>query len=338
MSSSIPSSRATPGDAHRRKPAPRHSGIDLLRVVAIMAVVLGHLPLEPGMRATIYGWHVPLFFFLSGWFYRPGRTVEDEVTNRWRTIGRPYVFWLLVIGSVEVSALLIRDEFSPVALARMAWGGALLVSPFSAFWFMSALFFGAVLYRVLADRLTPEAALLVGILAMACAGWVGEPAAKLPLALGQAAMSLVFLYAGHRAAGITRPGRVTGAAAVAVVISGACALWTGLVPPLDMKVADMGAPIVSVLLALVMSWGLTAAAASLPSLGRGADSVVTELAATGTAVIFLHALFIWGTVRWEVPTPVAFPIMVVLCWAVALVLAKAPASEWTLGRPRRTRG
>lgn len=338
MSSDTPAARATPRDSHRLKPASRHSGIDLLRVVAIMAVILGHLPLEPGMRAAIYGWHVPLFFFLSGWFYRQGRTVKDEVTNRWRTIGRPYVFWLLAIGCVEVTALLTYGEFSPVALARMAWGGALLVSPFSAFWFMSALFFGAVLYRVLADRLTPEAALLVGILAMVCAGWVGEPTAKLPLALGQAAMSLVFLYAGHRAAGITHPGRATGTAAVAVVIAGAWALWAGLVPPLDMKVADIGAPIVSVLLALVMSWGLTAAAASLPSLGRGANHVVTELAATGTAVIFLHALLIWGSVRWDVPTPFAFPILVVLCWGVALVLARAPGSEWTLGRPRRMGG
>ncbi|WP_425435832.1 acyltransferase family protein [Micrococcus lylae] len=78
--------------APTRAAAPRDVGIDALRVAAIAAMVCDHLVLPEPLRNAIYGWHVPLFFFLSGWFYPPGRRPIQELRGRWTSVGRPYVF------------------------------------------------------------------------------------------------------------------------------------------------------------------------------------------------------------------------------------------------------
>ncbi|MFL6065424.1 MAG: hypothetical protein ACJ72G_12205 [Friedmanniella sp.] len=46
--------------------AVRSGGIDALRVLAILAVVLGHVWLSDFVYKLVCPWHVAIFFFLTG--------------------------------------------------------------------------------------------------------------------------------------------------------------------------------------------------------------------------------------------------------------------------------
>ena len=52
--------------------------IDYLKAIAIYLVILGHLPDELHIKWGIYLFHMPLFFIISGYLYKP-RKVKDEI-------------------------------------------------------------------------------------------------------------------------------------------------------------------------------------------------------------------------------------------------------------------
>jgi fucose 4-O-acetylase-like acetyltransferase len=104
---------------HEKKPAARSLLIDAVRGMAISLVALGHTNQgimhrgwwdgsKVGLRLdiTIYAFHMPAFFFVSGIFLYasaekrgPGRFTVERV----RTLLYPYVLWTLIsAGSVEL--------------------------------------------------------------------------------------------------------------------------------------------------------------------------------------------------------------------------------------------
>jgi fucose 4-O-acetylase-like acetyltransferase len=104
---------------HKQKPAARSLLIDAVRGMAISLVALGHTnqgiihrgwwgasKVGLGLDITIYAFHMPAFFFVSGIFLYasaekrgPGRFTMERV----RTLLYPYVLWTLIsAGSVEL--------------------------------------------------------------------------------------------------------------------------------------------------------------------------------------------------------------------------------------------
>lgn len=139
------------GTSGRQKLSTRNIGIDLLRVISVIAVVLGHAwPFMPG-EEFLQIWRMPLFFFLAGFFLSSSRTLRVEFTIRWRTLGIPYLVWLAVL-----STLVLVHHFTPWPfentwgiLAGALFGGGLTDMPYLAFWFISVLFFALLWVRIL---------------------------------------------------------------------------------------------------------------------------------------------------------------------------------------------
>lgn len=128
----------------------RSSALDAVRVVGIIAIVVGHVASENLlMRATLYPWHVAVFFVISGYLWKNGRPFSDEIRRRTRTLALPYAFWLVVI-SVPFVALSGRygSLTGTEALAYVV-GGSHLGRPFSAFWFIGALYAACLLLRAI---------------------------------------------------------------------------------------------------------------------------------------------------------------------------------------------
>lgn len=46
--------------------------IDLLRTIGITLMVLAHIPLPSSFVHLVHGFHMPLFFVISGYLYRGG--------------------------------------------------------------------------------------------------------------------------------------------------------------------------------------------------------------------------------------------------------------------------
>lgn len=76
----------------------RLTWIDWCKSVAILMVILGHLPLHEQISHFIYLWHMPLFFMLSGYLYKRC-ALKDELKKCTYSILLPYliynIFYLL---------------------------------------------------------------------------------------------------------------------------------------------------------------------------------------------------------------------------------------------------
>ena len=116
--------------------------IDIAKGIGILLVVLGHNDLQayhPMLHRFIYAFHMALFFFLSGIFFKPERPFKEIFARRFSGLMKPLIFIILFIYSVSVL-------FGKMSFA--AAGGRLLKSLYMTgpylnwvqLWFLPVLF------------------------------------------------------------------------------------------------------------------------------------------------------------------------------------------------------
>ena len=131
----------------------RETWVDNVKSFACLMVVLGHLSqsmvrsgiaspddLYGWFQATIYTFHVPLFFICSGYLYQ--RNARANFPGVWRrnvkkkllALGVPYVAFTLITLGMK---LLASDDVNIPAPDPLA---TLLLSPTSPYWFLYTLF------------------------------------------------------------------------------------------------------------------------------------------------------------------------------------------------------
>ena len=131
----------------------RNHIIDILRGIAIFLVVFGHVTHLPEMRTYIWGFHIPIFFFISGLLFRKEKFEKftDFLKSRLKNIVLPYaifylatlVYWILIErhsrgADVSVESQLIGLVYGTYDMRYMMFNGAL--------WFIPCLFSMEMLY------------------------------------------------------------------------------------------------------------------------------------------------------------------------------------------------
>jgi len=71
--------------------------LDACKGIGIILVIAGHTPLDPSIRGIIYGFHMPLFFFLSGYFFSMKKGgFLSFIISKIRSLLIPYLFFSVV--------------------------------------------------------------------------------------------------------------------------------------------------------------------------------------------------------------------------------------------------
>jgi acyltransferase len=314
----------------------RSAAIDAVRVLGLTAVVVGHAFAEPAVRSTLYPWHVPVFFFLTGYLWTSGRDLRTELRKRSATLLRPYLAWLVLVGALVLGVRLATGrDVSPGMIGEMLLGGTYIGSPLYTFWFATALVFAALAYRVL-ERLPPWARGSIPLATLVLAYAFPAAVAGVPLSLGVAVPSVLFLFAGELArrmrARIGRPFAV-GAALIGVA---AVLVSTGLSRPVDIKQGDFGTLLLSPVVGAIASLGIVLVAeVAVPRLGDRAGRAIVALAAGGLMVMLLHPVLLWalGNDSSAGSWPI-FLTALIAPWSLALALRHTALSPWLLGVPR----
>lgn len=319
-------------------PASRDAGIDAVRTLAILAIVAGHIWASETITLALYSWHVPVFFFLSGYLASARKPVRDFVRDRAQTLLRPYLAWFTVIYIAFLIVTLLGPAPSLMTLVAPLYGGYYALRPFTTFWFVFVLFAAVVLFR-LAMRAPLWALGVLAAVAVAFATFLGPQLATTPLAVGSAIPALAFVIAGFAARRV-EPRIPSGAAtriplgAALLLIAGA-ALASGLVDPVNIKQGDWGTPVAGILVACLISWGLVLIARAV-AWGR-LGAVFTSFALIGFAVVLAHPAVLWmiTPVIDGMPRPVVFLLALGLPAAAGYALQRTPLAGWATGSPQR---
>ncbi|MGC5049619.1 acyltransferase family protein [Micrococcus porci] len=326
--------------------------MDALRLVSISAVVLGHAYLaDLTFSPYLEIWRMPLFFFLTGYFWTRGRPWAADALSRFRSLMVPYLLWSVLMTLVVLSWSR-RSQIDGVTLADLVsagwYGGADQPPPWWAFWFISVLFFVSLLRRAL-ERAPFWAGWAVALAGLAAAELVPKSAiARTPLGIGLAAPCLFYVLAGEAFRRRVQPQirRHRTLIGVALVAAGVGAVALGL-PPHNIKWGGFGlfpwTPLTGTAMAagMVLVFGAFVerrlrAFARATGTGRTIRAGITALTRTGTVVVLLHGLVLMEAMRVGIEDNLMkFVVALTVSWAVGLALLATPLARPLAGVPQQ---
>ena len=117
------------------------------------------------MHSFAYSFHMPLFFIVSGYFFRP-KTMNDIIISSFRRLIVPLVFTtlLMLVISIIESIIELDGVKKPIEVIEMLlyangsssnyqtlWGD---FSCIGSLWFLGCLFWAKIIYGFLHSRLT----------------------------------------------------------------------------------------------------------------------------------------------------------------------------------------
>lgn len=179
--------------------------LDIARGVGMLAIMLGHLP-SPTIWRVVFTFHVPIFFLISGYFFKEGTAFGPFLQRKVRTLLVPYYVVCLVLIVFAGIGAQILSSANPLEVMRF-WGVASLygagssgafpssIGPIGAIWFLWATFWGTLfLWPILKARPSVRPVLVLGVF---LAGYLTKDIVWLPLSIQAGAVATLFMYFGH---------------------------------------------------------------------------------------------------------------------------------------------
>lgn len=196
----------------------RNRAIDILRCIAIVLVVLGHMYPIPGgawfeYHFPIYSYHMALFLFISGYLFRDieWQDYGHYIWSKTISLAIPLLAWNIVYAGI-VSLINLRHPTNFLPATTSIWNlHNLIVEPFFsghqyllnlATWFVGMLYLTLIVFGLihLLGKYMPEWALLVFYLGCAILGLYSatlQLPARYWLVLQRIAYALFFVQFGR---------------------------------------------------------------------------------------------------------------------------------------------
>ena len=188
--------------------AKRPTSFDIAKAVALIAVVVGHCSfagVPQGVVKACYSFHMPLFFIVSGYFFKQQ---EDERALLRKSVsgllvpylGTSLILIVLMVFRTIFDGGLVVETVRSWTVAALYGSGAVLdsmpegVMAIGAIWFLLALFWSRLLLN--AALKTDYPALVC--LALFIVGIGSADSIWLPLAVQPAMCAVLFLYIGFK--------------------------------------------------------------------------------------------------------------------------------------------
>lgn len=133
--------------------------VSIAKALGIILMVMGHAGCPEYLHDFIYLFHMPLFFFLSAYFFRDAKVVESAgqyVVRKFKNLYWPYIKWSIIflllhnlffqIGFYD-NSLTWQELFVNVKCSvRGMWQGEHMLG---AYWFLISLFWESLLFGLI---------------------------------------------------------------------------------------------------------------------------------------------------------------------------------------------
>ena len=170
----------------------RDDSFDVLRGIGILLMVMGHIGFGEVFDKYIHGFHMPIFFFVSGFFFNTKNGFASYFIHQMKTIILPYALFTLLCQPLhyfytgEWSFSYFVLSFLTSNRNRIDVAGAL--------WFLLCMFSAKMLFYVII-RYTKGIGTTVIVVALTLASSCMR--VKLPLCMDSACSMLLVIYVGY---------------------------------------------------------------------------------------------------------------------------------------------
>lgn len=180
------------------KMARRIAWIDNAKAIGILLVIFGH-SYNCRLTSWIYSFHMPLFFFLSGLTFRPGKSFAEFAKHKAKRLLLPYLGYAVLRFAYQCVLALAAGNANLIPRYALGVFICLRNSDYSVgLWFLPLLFFTELLLFGIM-RLTGKEILRFAILAgltMASFAYCAGIATPLPFGIDVVPISALFAFAG----------------------------------------------------------------------------------------------------------------------------------------------
>lgn len=177
----------------------RLNHIDILKGIGIILMVIGHMHYWPNFNKFIFGFHMPLFFWISGYLYHKPTNILIYAMRKVRTLLIPYFIaglaysfldWFRAGWDFEELAFNLKSVFIKTTYDLPIE---------SALWFLFALFWVTLMYAALDVCVRSGTIQILIVIVITTAGclwtrWLHY----LPWGLNSAMSALGFFALGHQ--------------------------------------------------------------------------------------------------------------------------------------------
>jgi polysaccharide biosynthesis protein PslL len=116
--------------------------LDIARGIGILLVVLGHNDfgaISPFFHQVIYSFHIPLFFFLAGYFISISVPFSEYFKKRFHSVLKPYLFTIFLIYFMSVSFEKMGFQTAIGRIVKSLYGSGYYID-WVQLWFLPHLF------------------------------------------------------------------------------------------------------------------------------------------------------------------------------------------------------
>ena len=177
--------------------------IDIAKGIAMICIILGHMG-NANINRVVFTFHVPIFFFITGYFISDKCEVNIFVRNKVRTLIIPYIitcFAIVIIATLQGS--ICGDaivEIKKWSYASVYGAGDSYTNPFyipgiGAIWFLLATFWGSIFLRISLNF--NKYIRLFSIAAIFAIGYYSRKLFWFPLSIQAGACATLFMYMGN---------------------------------------------------------------------------------------------------------------------------------------------
>ena len=119
--------------------------IDLFRALGIMLMIMGQIGFGKHFDKFIHGFHMPMFFIISGFFFKK-ENIKIFLIKKLKTLIIPYfAFGIFHIFLYSI----IYQDFKIEFIKNLFWEITLCIPISGALWFLPAMFFAGIFYTLI---------------------------------------------------------------------------------------------------------------------------------------------------------------------------------------------
>lgn len=166
--------------------------ISIFRGIMLCYIIMGHIGFTGIFDYYIHAFHVPVFFIISGYCFKPCESLKAYLGKKVQSMLIPYVVFALV--HFFLAFWLVEEFHWKNALGHIFWMNNSGMPISGSLWFVTSIFFASIVYQILDLKVKEVVRNIIIVVAMII-GFVCP--IRLPFSTDTALVGLGFMHLGR---------------------------------------------------------------------------------------------------------------------------------------------